>query len=38
MNVPIKSFNEWWSRPEKRWALWLEPSKQQTLSAAFRDE
>jgi len=38
MNVPIQSFNEWWSRPEKRWALWLEPSKQQTLSAAFGDE
>lgn len=38
MNVPIQSFNEWWSRPEKRWALWLEPSKQQTLSAALGDE
>lgn len=37
MNVPIQSFNEWWSRPEKRWALWLEPSKQQTLSAEFGD-
>lgn len=38
MNVPVQSFNEWWTRPEKRWALWLEPSKQQTLSAAFGDE
>ncbi len=38
MNVPIQAFNEWWSRPEKRWALWLEPSKQQTLSAAFGGE
>jgi len=38
MNVPIQLFDEWWSRPEKRWALWLEPSKQQTLSAAFEDQ
>lgn len=21
MNVPFSAFNEWWSRPEKRWAL-----------------
>lgn len=38
MNVPIQSFNEWWSRPEKRWALWVEPMEQQTLAAAFGDE
>ena len=38
MNVPINSFNEWWSRPEKRWALWVEPMKQQTLTSALEDE
>lgn len=38
LNVPIQSFNEWWSRPEKRWALWFEPSKQQTLSAAIGED
>lgn len=38
MNVPINSFNEWWSRPEKRWTLWIEPMKQQTLTSALGDE
>lgn len=37
MNVPIQAFNEWWTRPEKRWALWVEPMEQQTLAAALRD-
>lgn len=35
MVQPITAFNEWWSRPEKRWTLWIEPVKQQTLSASF---
>lgn len=38
MSVPGQSFHEWWSRPEKRWALWVEPMEQQTLTAAFGDE
>lgn len=37
MEVPYGPFNEWWSRPEKRWALWVEPAEQQTLSANFGD-
>lgn len=35
MDVPFSAFNEWWSRPEKRWALWVEPMEQQTLTADF---
>lgn len=38
MNVPIQAFNEWWSRPEKRWALWVEPMEQQTLTSAVGGE
>lgn len=35
---PITAFNEWWTRPEKRWTLWVEPMKQQTLSASISGE
>lgn len=38
MDVPIQAFNEWWSRPEKRWALWIEPMAQQTLATDFGGE
>lgn len=38
MKRPIRAFNEWWSRPEKRWTLWVEPTKQQTLTASFEGE
>lgn len=38
MEVPIRAFNEWWSRPEKRWALWIEPMEQRTLESAFGGE
>lgn len=38
IEVPFHAFNEWWARPEKRWALWVEPMKQQTLTAAVGDE
>lgn len=37
LQVPIQAFNEWWSRPEKRWALWAEPMEQQTLTSDFGD-
>lgn len=38
MTQPIKAFNEWWSRPEKRWTLWVEQSEQKTLSEAIEGE
>lgn len=38
LDVPIQTFNEWWSKPEKRWALWAEPMKQQTLNAGWGSE
>ena len=37
MNVPINAFNEWWSRPEKRWALWVEPMEQRKLGSSLGD-
>lgn len=43
LNVPLRAFNEWWTRPEKRWTLWAEPMEQlpmqqQTLDEAFGNE
>jgi len=34
IELPIRVFNEWWSRPEKRWTLWIEPMDQMTLAIA----
>lgn len=34
MERSMTEFYEWWSRPEKRWTLWVEPMSQQTLSAS----
>ncbi len=38
IDVPFQPFNEWWARPNKRWALWVEPMEQQTLAGAFNNE
>jgi hypothetical protein len=34
IELTFNQFYEKWSRPQKRWTFWLEPMKQQTLTAA----